>query len=176
MEKPNVLQSVGLQRAGHNLATEQQQPMLAWSQANPLTYFTCSRFCMVFQSRCLEFIQPSFWPMDIFYKHLIINTPWWHWHLTPKPPVTDIKCQRVHGSDTASFPLKSRGHLHSIHRGRIPSNLQGHRQLFSWAGRQNLMSRCCLLLANYCAVSKPLYTYWSSAFLSVSCYVCPVSI
>lgn len=30
---------------------------------------------------------------------------------------------------------------------------------FSWAGRQNLMSRCCLLLTNYCAVSKPLYTY-----------------
>lgn len=83
--------------------------------------------------------------------------------LTPKTTVTDIKCQRVHGSDTASFPLKPCGHLHCAHSGQIHSNLQWHHQQFLWAGRQNLMSQSCLLLTDYCAVKQ------TSLFLLIIC-------
>ena len=89
--------------------------------------------------------------------------------LTPKTPVTDIKCQQVHGSDTASFPQKSHGHLHSTHRGRIPLTPRDTTSDFSWAGRQNLMSQCCLLLIDYCAVKQTSLYFLSVSCLHVSC-------
>ena len=113
----------------------------------------CSSFCIVFHSRYLEFIQLSFWPMDVSYKR-----SYKHFLLTWVPSLLKLlsltKCQRVHGSDTASFPLKPCGHLHSAHSGQIHSNLQWHHQQFLWAGRSNLMSQSCLLLADYCAVKQ----------------------
>ena len=48
--KPGVLQSMGLQRVGHDWATDQQLQVLSLFGQNPESYFVCVCVCVDFKA------------------------------------------------------------------------------------------------------------------------------